>query len=390
MNLFDLGLNLIRHIDVKHQNLRYRCNQCFYRGISIEHVNLHQIVRHESFMKRGQCQVILCQVPSGSNLDLQYFYSNCGISFVKNFSTKFQCFFCFHKSHSLHKLVYHQVEKHPDFPLLYYLPYESQKTLNNGHCTTSSTDVIPKFNTSEKSEFLSESHKICFFCDFQSTSAKVIKYHLSAHLFGPKKVKYDPFFDNWMDNFIEMQGSYILENDQFSKLCSICTNLKRFSHAALESRNESPEVSDNVPEANYNVPEAKDNVPELHFIVHSCFKPIKCLLCDQENVGHFYMPNRKMRIIDHLVYFHRKQIQNYPDVRNSGLFNFTMARECTQQEWDHFKELLIEESIIFEYTEESVTSLATTDQKALVMLKSRYVDLLNLFHCAADHEALDV
>lgn len=348
-----MGINLLRHIDTIHKNRYFQCDQCYYRAITPDHVNIHQTFFHLNNSPLSERKIFFCQVPSiNQQLTLKSFYDN--YKYVNNCLKQYQCLYCVYSTQDFQQLILHQVTVHLDFPLLYYdcdnvFVDKQNKTIQ----LTDDEDLL----TSDDDDDNTLTY-ICFFCDTNITSRQSIRTHLYRHLFGTINKTWDSFFDNWISWFVSTQHSYLTDGPkQYSTACPLCHKL------------------DSTPPTNHKKNLSNEKV---HFVLHSCFKPIKCLLCVKENRGDFWLPNLIKRILNHLNEFHQQHLDQCDSMKEFQLNSFKIS-QYSFKHWFELKQKLISKSFIVEYSARNMTNskLCLEEQNALKILEDQYMYLLN-------------
>lgn len=374
---------MIRHIDTTHLYRAYQCNLCNYRAISSDHIFLHQTFAHKCTF--SSCSILQCPFPKCSHLQLKHFFDR-----YKTHNAKvgaYQCVFCQATSFSCSGIVSHLIEVHPDFPMLYYLP---NPEINHNICSIKNSNghnsenlqpemILP--DDAHSNDDLQEGKFVCFFCSKFSDTFKLMKEHLlKDHLDinEPKSLMQgspdDEFILNWIHNFLNMQNAYLLDENSlyecfFHDMCNICCNLSR-------SRPLSPIPPDSQGRLT-------TSMQKVHFILHSCFKPVKCNLCAHENQGDFWLPDLKRFIVMHLYHCHQAQVDAIPAFHDFELFNFVRLRELPEKEWQsNQKQILLNEQVITIYSTKSDVirdNWKLANQRALKRLEDRYLQAIEDF-----------
>jgi hypothetical protein len=118
---------LVKHMIKRHRFRRYQCNQCLYRALTEDHLNIHQSLTHESNSDQKVCKIFKCLPISGENSvpNLYYYYNRYKTERFntdgKN-ETLFQCLYCDFMNEDLKQVINHCVDKHLDYPIMYFIP----------------------------------------------------------------------------------------------------------------------------------------------------------------------------------------------------------------------------------------------------------------------------
>jgi hypothetical protein len=118
---------LVKHMFKRHRFRRYQCNQCLYRALTEDHLNIHQSLTHESNSDQNVCKIFKCLPINGENSvpNLYYYYNRYKTERFntdgKN-ETLFQCLYCDFMNEDLKQVINHCVDKHLDYPIMYFIP----------------------------------------------------------------------------------------------------------------------------------------------------------------------------------------------------------------------------------------------------------------------------
>ncbi|XP_054163264.1 uncharacterized protein LOC128961080 isoform X2 [Oppia nitens] len=350
---------LLKHMIKRHRFRRFQCNLCLYRAITEDHVIIHQKKHHKFLYQKtidGKlvssndtiCKIYFCQSITEDTKfpNLKDFYENCKNPIRLNSEGKnetyFQCLYCHFLNEDINKVVEHSVDKHPDYPILYYIPepqvslsasslvmdfinYDSYVPINqpkqepqdNSISSTIEAEVringeknkrkiddnnenqtkrlrietIDKQNESNSSHELIQKNIICLFCDELFKDIESAKKHIEGHMSGQqishfwcKKVS------KWSQHFLlkqEQLCSYEQSDDMDKRSvyynCPLCVKLAKVNKRIAKRYEQFSDIRN-------------------HLWQHSCWLSVKCKLCS------IYLPNCDALVVKHLVVNHYSNI----------------------------------------------------------------------------------
>ncbi|KAH9390967.1 hypothetical protein TYRP_006557 [Tyrophagus putrescentiae] len=398
---FTEAIPLIRHIVKKHGSRFFQCNNCSYRAITCEHVNIHQSMKHSTLNYKNSILFCLKTPHSSKHLRLKEFYDHSRVS--KTNKSFYQCLFCSTVSVLRSDLFAHYVGEHPDYPMLYY--HKAPLKADLVEVEVAINDVPKKFqkpseliheepelfneHDDDDDDFFTNDRAGCFFCS-EWVSIKLLKAHLYEHLFGdsPRELDCksldDVFFFNWMNNFTNMQGAYFLEENEkdgdgfFHKQCQLCLKMSLDGDVSLF-------YSDH--ESKYSL-----RMQKIHFINHSSFKPFMCLPCERNGQGQFFLPDEKNTILKHLVLCHHPLMVSIGALKE--LCFFKNLYDLPEEEWESdIKPILIQESLVMEFSsrnEELFKIWKWENILALKTLEGKYYESIKKFNALIANYDLEV
>lgn len=298
-------------------------------------------------------RILFCQSPPfNPQLTLKSFYDTFKVA--NQSTSQLQCLYCLLTTDCFESLLSHLTDYHPDYPLLYYVPEDVQDISSRNVSRSIALSEDEQLLTSDEEESITY---VCFFCDTTLTSKDGMKIHLSRHLFGNTTAggDHDVFFHNWINWFVSTQHSYADKG----RNCPLCHKLEN-SNSRVASRNTSVSKQ------------------KVHYVLHSCYKPIKCNLCPLDNRGDFWLPNLMRRILTHLNQFHKPRIETNRNLRLLTMDRFK-ATQRTVRDWTKLKRKLLAENVISEFSTrgEQFQSMCAMDKSALKVLETQYFCFLN-------------
>lgn len=131
--------SLVIHMNETHKYRRFQCNQCLFRAMSADHINIHQSVihtrLHNSSLLNKQidgkiCKIIECPAIDSSHSTpvlpkLSHFYDRFHTNRKNNdgnHDNKYQCLYCLFMSEVKREVIDHCAQRHADYPIMFYNP----------------------------------------------------------------------------------------------------------------------------------------------------------------------------------------------------------------------------------------------------------------------------
>lgn len=323
------------------------------------------------------CQIWMCSKPvMTGQLKVKPFYDQFKVDRMNGDSDEYQCLYCTFAHTQYFRTILHLVTQHPSYPLLYYQPGLERIQTEHPECIDLTEDEEEE-NGDYEELFTSDDEDslvyVCFFCDHSSSSSTAMNNHMWKHLFPNISIKtsHNPFFGQWIDSFIMTQHSQaVVLHNSFQNVidaqtvrqdCVVCDKINKMLDSGADA------IAAPSP---LEVAKKK-----LHFIAHSCLKPIQCLACLQERNTQFWMPWLTRKVVDHLLKYHCKQLKSLPIFKQFALERGT--KNLKPNQLDKIKSYFIKHNIVAEFSPQNdklYRTLPVEEQKALGTLFVAYMD----------------